>query len=230
MLENFLIQIQTAGSCSAIGSLPPTPLPAPPHDVAHITLLVQECARQVLGLDPVQLHSAYQDGHLVYPDGEKGMYNDMYTRNFYWKHSRGFKQWWIDALTVDPTKLLLDRQGIWEYGRDQPVHESALVNAHLGSMPAVMVFLAAHQEHGTHAFFPYHGAKHGAVDKTGVKKLYEEFDYWYTKLPAATKAQIVKLGYCNTPKAIEHFRKTASPQEWAEFRDTSKFNPLFFLV
>ena len=122
---------------------------------------------------------------------------------------------------------------MWEQGRPQPVCSTPLENASVGSLPAVMVYLAAHEKHGTHAFFPYHGAKHGSVCDmdTGEKFLFKGFEYWFDSLTTAQKNQIRDLGYFNMPSAIKKFEEENkdNPAELEAFRE-GPFNPRWFMV
>lgn len=191
---------------------------------------MQSCARQVLGEQPVE-----------FPEMYKSICNGMYAylfssqdhdaRQMIWSHTYGLNQWWIDAFTVDPSRMLEDMQGLWEHGTPQPVTRTKLENANVGTLPSISVYIAVHPTHGTHAFFPFHGAKHGSTDKdSGDKKLYKNFEFWYSKLDACVLAKIVKLNYCNTPAALEEFSSRASASEQKAFKDEGKFDPRFFLV
>lgn len=198
---------------------------------------VQACANQILGNTDVVFPPQLKDicngkFHYLYSRKRQATGEVMAGRKHKWKPANGYEQWWVDALTVDPSHML-GGTGLWEHGRPQPASCTPLENASVGSLPAIMVYLVAHPEFGTHAFFPYHGAKHGSVcDKaTGAKALYQGFDYWYTGVPEAVLKLIVKLGYCNKPSGIAKFEdiNKNNPEEIRLFRE-GPFNPRFFMV
>lgn len=186
---------------------------------------VQKCAHQILGNTPV-----------VFPDGYAGIcenvYNYIYDKDKYkymWEHKRGYNQWWIDALSVDPSKLLTDVTGLWELGTPHPISNTKLENANIGTLPNIQVYIAVHAVHGTHAFFSWHGAKHGGLDKDGKKTLYKEFNYWFDDLTEQEKRDIVAAGYCNSPKGLKNFRKKASKADIEAF-ESGPFDQKWFLV
>lgn len=168
-------------------------------------------------------------------------------QEYMWNPENGYDQWWIDALTVEPSKLLENMHGLWVHGEPQPVTSTKLGNASIGSLPKVLVYLVCHATFGTHAFFPYHGAKHGGDDKDGEGKMYDGFQYWYSELTPEQrdqlkdtafsnheltpeeKAQIVELAYCNQQAGIKAFKKLSSKQE-QENMAKGPFNPSYFMV
>lgn len=139
-----------------------------------MSLNVQACAKQILGKEPVQFPIRLRkicNGKFSYlfpteakPGTPEADQPKREPRPHTWNHALGYKQWWIDALTCDPSHMM-EGTGLWEHGRPQPVSCSKLVNAKPGSLPCVMAYLAAHAKHGTRVFYPYHGARHGSVDK-----------------------------------------------------------------
>lgn len=193
---------------------------------------MQACAKQILGRMDVEFPSFLKEackGRFKYLLSQKrGRGAATPGRRHRWKHENGFKQWWCDAFTVDPSHMM-GGEGLWEHGQPQVVTSTALENASVGSLPSVMVYLVAHPTHGTHAFYPYHGAKHGAVKGNGQKTLFKDFEYWYSSLPAEVLAQIVELNYFNHPKSVEAFFNKAKQEEVHAFR-TGPFNPKYFLV
>lgn len=58
---------------------------------------------------------------------------------YVWCHENGYMQFWIDAFTIDPTKLIEDGQGIIEAGMKPILVETDLANAALGSVPLMQV-------------------------------------------------------------------------------------------
>ena len=84
-------------------------------------------------------------------------------------------------------------------------------------------------EHGTHAFYSWHGARHGAVYENGVKKLYEGFEYWYDTISEDERREIVEAEYWNDPEAVRLFKQRATPQEIEAF-ETGPFRARHFLV
>lgn len=194
--------------------------------IPHQLEFVQACALQVLGQQPVVFPECYKDAWL------QGLYKHLFNEdyNFMWKHENGFDQWWIDALTVDPHKMLEGMSGLWEHGRPQPVTTTYLQNASPGSLPSVMVYLAVHPKFGTHAFYPYHGAKGGGAVKTGAGKTFDGFKFWFSDMKPAEVAQIVSKQYCNQPDGVTKFMKHASELDKKAFAAVDGFNPDYFMV
>jgi len=169
------------------------------------------------------------------------------SQEYMWDPQNGYDQWWIDALTVDPSQMLENMSGLWVHGEPQPVTSTKLGNASIGSLPKVMVYLVCHAKFGTHAFFPYHGAKHGGDAKDGEGKMYDGFQYWYSELTpeqreqlkgsslgnheltAEEKKQIIQLAYCNQQPGIKAFKTLASEAEQEKMK-TGPFNPNYFMV
>ena len=56
-----------------------------------------------------------------------------------WAHDNSYQQWWVDALTIDPSKLLEDEVGIVEAGMEPILVEADLANAAMGSVPLMQV-------------------------------------------------------------------------------------------
>lgn len=81
---------------------------------------MQACAKQVLGQQPITYPPFYKQG----PCAEAWSFVCDPGYQMFWKPELGQNQWWIDALTVDPSKLLEDMKGLWEHGTPQPVQES----------------------------------------------------------------------------------------------------------
>lgn len=179
----------------------------------------------MLGLVPVVFPAGYHAPWL------QGVCQHLIgKKDYFWDHSNGFNQWWIDAFTVDPQKLLNGMSGLWEHGRPQPVVKTDIENASPGKLPTVMVYIAVHPKFGTHAFFPYHGAKGGAADKDGPGMMFEGFKYWYSDLKPEVHAKIISQEYCNQPGGVQRFMKAASSNEQKAFAAQGKLNPRFFMV
>ena len=177
---------------------------------------LQECAKQVLGLKDV----TFTPTRAIHQQPESG---------YRWDPLNGQEQWWIDGLTVDPSNLLENMKGLWIHGEPQPVTSTKLENASIGSLPKVTVYIAVHAEHGTHAFFPYHGAKHGGADKDADGRMYQGFQYWFSNLTSSQLGHIVEQSYCNQEGGVEAFRKRASPEEYKRFKE-GPFDPRLFMV
>lgn len=96
-----------------------------------------------------------------------------------------------------------------------------VTNANVGTLPKVMCYLAVHPVHGTHAFFPYHGARHGIADKE-AGKMYDTFIFWWHGMEQVELKKIIKMGYCNTPSAWAKLTNPPGPDD--------PFDPHKFLV
>lgn len=66
-----------------------------------------------------------------------------------WVHAPGHESFWdpawnvdvyfCDAFTIEPEKMISQRQGLWEHGKPKPVVESLIANSTLGTLPHVQV-------------------------------------------------------------------------------------------
>lgn len=193
-----------------------------------LCLLLQRCALEVLGFLPVVFQPCYQDAWL------RGEYASLQDTAYMWDRVNGRDQWWIDAFTVDPTKMLEGMTGLWETGIPQPVIRTRLENASVGTLPNITVYIAVHPQHGTHAFYPYHGAKGGGGDKTGDGKMYEGFKFWFSEMTAGQLGDVVQHQYCNQPDGVSAFYDKASSAQQDMFEETpadaTEFQPVHFMV
>lgn len=214
---------QSGGNCSIYVVIARTQ-----HALHSAATRLQDCARQLLGHIPVQ-YPAYH-----FEAGAAGLYAAQRTRArelpFYWNPEFFQNQWFIDAFTVDPSDIVMDRKGICVMGEAPPIMESQLVNVSVGGLPKVMVYIAVHQKHGVHAFFAYHGAKHGGTaDKRAEADMYAGFDFWYERLSPEEKAHIIERNYYNTPESVAAFKKRSSASAFKAFTD-GPFHPKHFMV
>jgi hypothetical protein len=181
----------------------------------------------VLGDIPVEFPLCYQEAWL------QGEYMNL-PDDYYWDPKNGKEQWWIDALTVDPSKMLEGMTGLWEHGVPQPVTRTRLENASVGTLPIISVYIAVHPEHGTHVFFPYHGAKGGGGDKDAEDRMYGGFKFWYSEFSHEQLIDIVEHQYCNQPAGVAAFEKRASATEQESFKQhpntTADFKAAYFMV
>jgi len=182
----------------------------------------------LLGRIPVE----YEPYH--FREDAEGLYaaRRVHTRStpFYWNPDFFHRQWFIDAFTVDPADIVADRTGISIKGEPQPIMESEIAHMTVGRLPKVMVYIAIHEKRGVHAFFAYHGAKHGGkADKKADAKMYEGFDFWYQTLSDEHKAFIKERNYYNCEESVEKFRKRVSAQAFKAFQE-GPFHPKYFMV
>lgn len=175
---------------------------------------------------PAELPPCYRDAWLG------GEYAGVET--YMWQPTNGEDQWWIDAFTVDPSKMLEGMTGLWETGIPQPVTRTRLENASVGTLPNITVYIAVHPTHGTHAFYPYHGAKGGGADKAADAKMYGGFKFWFSEMTAGQLGDIVEHQYCNQPAGVTAFYDKSSAEEQEIFEaapaDQSEFQPTYFMV
>lgn len=149
---------------------------------------------------------------------------------FYWHADFHKNQWFFDAFTVDPTDIVASRKGIWVRGVPQPIMEGIMVNVTVGAAPKVLVYIGVHHDFGTHAWFAYHGAKHGgSAEKKADAAMYEGFKFWHQELSGEAQDFIKQRHYYNTPHSVEGFQKRASASEKQEF-ESGPFHPKFFMV
>lgn len=187
---------------------------------------VQACARQALGLDPVQFPKMYaKDPALMALPNIRDAHEPGYE--YYWSPDHYKNCWFCDALTIDPSELLADDKGIWERGTPQPVCQRRLENANIGSLPKILLYLAVHPDHGAHIFYPYHGAKHGgsADTKFDEGKMYNGFEFWYTQLTPAELEHVRSRCYYVQASGVRKMSATTRARMAAP-----GFNPQNFLV
>lgn len=98
-----------------------------------------------------------------------------------------------------------------------------VTNANVGTLPKVMCYLAVHPVHGTHAFFPYHGARHGGSSKEENGHMYQDFMFWWHGVDDIQLKKLIKVDYCNSPAART---KSKSPAPGTD----ATFDPKGFLV
>lgn len=117
--------------------------------------------------------------------------------------------WFIDALTVDPTKIFTGETSIWERGTPQPVNARHIEHAAQGSLPVVLVYLACHQEHGCHAFYPFHGAKHGGYSLSKIEegKMDEGFNLWHQSITPEQRRHIIEQSAYVHPDGLQKRRQ-----------------------
>jgi hypothetical protein len=60
-----------------------------------------------------------------------------------WHPDNSDNQWWVDAFTIEPTSLLTHSTVISKRGMKQDAVENPVANASVGTMPKVMVYIAA---------------------------------------------------------------------------------------
>lgn len=58
---------------------------------------------------------------------------------FYWNPEWFNENWYFDAFTIEPEKMIAHRSGLWERGKHKPIVESLIANASPGSLPHVQV-------------------------------------------------------------------------------------------
>ena len=193
--------------------------------VAVTCATAQACAKQCLGLLPATIPPCYQDPYC------KNTWDYMFKPDFSftWNPDFAHNQWWIDAFTVDPSKLILDMKGLWEHGTPQPVVSTRLENASLGTLPKIMVYMAVHPEFGSHVWFPYHGAKHGSGDREADTHMYADFHFWHHDVEGDLLERLKSMRYHNVARGLAAFDETASAAVKQLMKD-GPFNPDFFMV
>lgn len=180
---------------------------------------MQRGASMVLGKIPMEfsktLHEEYGPARRACTEAL------IFEKEFYWSHANGYDQWFIDALSVDASKVLSGRTILWDCksGLQPPVHESDVVNASPGSTPVVQVFLLSHAQHGTLAIYP-HLSNHG-----GKKDAWDDFDFWTKWLTQEEHDFIKEQDYYIQPQA----RDKASPEALQRMQG-DEFDPKLFLV
>lgn len=150
-------------------------------------LRVQRCANEILGKEPVTFPEYYADPVCKEACQQYGIFDPGY--DYRWSHANGQNQWFIDAYTLDASKMLSDEVGIWEAGIPQPVQEVSVAHASPGAAPKVQVFIATHVKLGTLAFYPYHSSRGGRQNS------FTDFKWWVTELTEEDVKAIVKFSH-----------------------------------
>jgi hypothetical protein len=135
-----------------------------------------------------------------------------------WRH----EQWWFDAFTVDPAKLVHDLQIVWEAGTPQPVLSCKLENKSVGTTPRVLVYIGVHAKYGTHVWFPYNGARGGGEGED--PKMWQGYQYWFTRLDNKHLEEVHRNSYYN------HKRVYDSDQRLKNQKLGDAFDPKLFMV
>ena len=172
------------------------------------------CAKQVLGRRPVDFPSFYKTERAA-----KRCFAPGYR--YMWDPKNGQQQWWIDAFTCDPRALGQAMSGIQFKGAPPPVAQNDILNASVGRLPVMLVYIAVHQTYGTRIFYPYHGAK------AGKQAAYEGYEYWTADLTDDEVKQLNDFVYYNQPGARASARR-AGCKPGADF-DTAYFRVRFHM-
>lgn len=179
---------------------------------------MQKGAKIILG----QLPMEFADGiHTEYELARRYCKEALiFDQPFFWAHENGFDQWFLDAGTLDVSKVLNGMTILWDCrsGMAPPVHESDLVNSAPGSTPLVQVFLLTHSKLGTFAVYPHLSNKGG---KAGA---WDDFEFWTDGLTPEQLQFLKDKDYFIQDKA----RKKASPEVLERMR--GDFDPKLFLV
>lgn len=166
---------------------------------------MQESAKQCLGLLPVTYAPLYTTTLKTIKPVAAAIDRQLRPDRYYWSPDFYKNTWFIDALTIDPLEIISNEKVIYERGRPQPVRQRELQNASVGSLPKVLVYIAVHEQHGAHLWFPFHGAKHGGTPATKEEegKMYQEFDFWYNEasMTPGDRQHIKDYHYYNYPAA-----------------------------
>ena len=194
-------------------------------DHCYVRALVQGCARQNQGVDPVQFPMFYKEPANFSeepPCGNPvpelfGTKTTVPRKQYHWQQSNGGNQWHIDGFTCDPRVLCKAFKGIRFRFMPQPVSQNAALNASVGSMPSMLVYIAVHKLYGTYIFYPYLGAKGGSQSR----KTWEDYEYWGVNITEDELKHINEVLYYNQRPARPAARRAMNAEDF----DTSKFNP-----
>lgn len=169
---------------------------------------LQRFANMVLGGEPVEFPEYYRSSICA------GAWEHLFAADvkYMWAHQNGFNQWWVDELTIDPSKLVMDEEGypLKDELKDV-VLESDMINASIGSVPSTQVILCMHAVHGTLAFIPALGMKRGRKDAQ------EGVTLWLDNLTEADQEKLKqRKWYCDL-KAVDKMRKKGTPGQQVDF-------------
>lgn len=190
---------------------------------------MQRGALVALGLTPMWFPTYYRNSSIC---GSTFNYLFEPTQQVWWNPKCYENCWYIDAFTVDATLLASHVKGIWDKTAGRPPKiASNTAGAKIGSLPKVMVYIACHKDHGTRAFFLYHGAKHGgkASTKTDKGHMYAGFRFWYHDLTDCELMHIKAMSYYSNEATLTKFEARVG-EAVRKTMGTDAFDPRFFLV
>jgi hypothetical protein len=184
-------------------------------------LCMQDAASQILGKQPMSFNENWKlDLECYWACRDAGIFGEQ---DWWWCHHRGFKQWFVDAFTIDPAAILKNDEVIWEEGVEQPVEESNLANAGPGDAPKVSAFLATHPVHGTFVFFPK------TSNRGGPAGSFNGFEYCWDKATEDDIKLLRSQGYYNRTSVTD---SAAFAQELSELdrKNGVQFEGVMFKV
>lgn len=172
------------------------------QSTCQIGSVVQACAQRILGERAMDFSAkTFNDPICKDACAEAG----VFEKKWYWKHSNGYKQWFLDGLTIDPTKVLEGKTVLWDSSGGKgnlPVHESCAVNASPGDLPQLHAMLATHAEFGTVLFLPALSCTGGPVGA------WDDVDIWTCQLTEEERKFLIHdMQYYVMPKALDHNKR-----------------------
>lgn len=193
-------------------------------------LAAQRAALVALGLQPMWFPTYYKNSDIC---GASFNYLFESDHPVWWQPQCYDNCWYIDALTIDPHKLVDDcLKGIWDKSAGPPPEIfSNVAKANVGTLPRIMVYIACHKEHGTRAFFLFNGATHGGKksDKTKKGRMYEDFKFWYSDLTDAQLRHVKEMSYYSSEGTLNKCdARVGKATRDSMLKDP--FDPMYFLV
>ena len=187
---------------------------------------MQRACKEVLGQEPMTF--APWHAHPLCADAcaEAGIFDA--DKQFWWSPENGYKTISIDALTVDPAKLVEGLEGIWDTAEkvvEQPILETKLHNTSPGEAPQVQAWLATSAEWGAMVFFPRLATKGGPAGAA------DECEWWYSKLTPTQLAFLQQMKYYNRDEALQANAEVAAAiQRQAQAGAAASVDHALFMV
>lgn len=187
---------------------------------------MQSAAKQVLGQEAMMFAPWHKHPICVAACREAGIFDA--DKQFFWHPDNANETISIDALTVDPSKLVEGLEGIWDTAEktlEQPILETRLHNTRPGEAPDVQAWLVVSAEFGAMVFFPRLGTK------GGPEGAHDGCEWWYSQLTAAQLQLLKDMKYYNRDKALKANKEVAAKiQKQVEAGQAAGVDPTLFLV
>ena len=165
---------------------------------------MQDCAKEGLGKQDITFPSFYQQpASFAEPMPTGAAFSparDLFGANAKkrrWDMRNTKDQYAIDAFTVDPCVVCKRFRGIRFGNMPRAVSQNAALNASVGQMPTMLVYITTHPKFGTKIFYPYLGAKGG----TQKRNTWQDYQYWGHNITREELAHLRRCAYYNQPQA-----------------------------
>lgn len=180
------------------------------QDVPHTWRTVQACAQENLGEKPMTYPEFYKQPANMQDPMPTGLGSSAARFLFepgaqprFWKREYCNNQWHVDAFTCDPRVVCKRFRGIRFKKMPLPVAQRPELNASVGQMPCMLVYIATHAKYGTRIFYPYLGTSGGAAKYN----TWEGYQYWGHNITKEELVHLQRCAYYNQPPARARARQ-----------------------